>query len=119
MCQQTRSLHDTAGRAELDGALLAALVHASPAVLYSCKVADDDTGHFFVADLRDIGVATNRHRRRTPGKSGRCLVLITPDAERSMNTFLGIFDQLVRIDPTDLDWQQGLANSYRSVGTVL
>lgn len=61
---------------------------------YSCKVADDETGHFFVADLRAIGVATNRHLRRTAGKSGRCLVLITPDAERSMSTFLGISDQL-------------------------
>ena len=61
---------------------------------YSCKVADDETGHFFVDDLRSIGVATNRHRRLTEGKSGRCLILVTPDAERTMTTFLGISDQL-------------------------
>jgi sugar/nucleoside kinase (ribokinase family) len=57
---------------------------------YVCKVASDDTGRFFVEDLRRIGVETNPHRIDVPGKSGRCLVLITPDGERSMCTFLGI-----------------------------
>jgi fructokinase len=61
---------------------------------YSCKVADDDTGAFFLEDLRTIGVATNKQKPSSDGKSGRCLVLITPDAERSMNTFLGISDKL-------------------------
>jgi len=61
---------------------------------YSCKVADDDTGAFFVKDLAAIGVATNRQRPSSDGKSGRCLVLITPDGERSMNTFLGISNEL-------------------------
>jgi len=61
---------------------------------YSCKVADDDVGAFFRKDLEAIGVATNRQKHDGSGKSGRCLVLITPDAERSMNTFLGISDKL-------------------------
>src|SRR5258705_12162139 len=61
---------------------------------YSCKVADDDVGGFFVKDLATIGVATNRQTPTTDAKSGRCLVLVTPDAERSMNTFLGISDKL-------------------------
>ncbi|NJN52766.1 MAG: adenosine kinase [Gammaproteobacteria bacterium] len=54
----------------------------------------DDTGRFFLDDLRRIGVKTNPHAVDTPGKSGRCLVLITPDAERSMSTFLGISGDL-------------------------
>lgn len=61
---------------------------------YSCKVADDETGAFFLEELRSIGVETNAQRPSTDVKSGRCLVLITPDAERSMNTFLGISEQL-------------------------
>jgi fructokinase len=61
---------------------------------YSCKVASDDTGRFFVDDLRRIGVATNPHPADVPGKSGRCLVLVTPDAERSMSTFLGVSGNL-------------------------
>ena len=61
---------------------------------YSCKVADDDVGAFFLQDLATIGVATNRQTHSGDAKSGRCLVLITPDAERSMSTFLGISDKL-------------------------
>jgi fructokinase len=61
---------------------------------YSCKVADDEVGAFFLKDLATIGVATNRQTPSADAKSGRCLVLITPDAERSMSTFLGISDKL-------------------------
>jgi len=61
---------------------------------YSCKLAEDDTGAFFLEDLRAAGVRTNLNARDKDGKSGRCLVLVTPDAERSMNTFLGISTQL-------------------------
>jgi fructokinase len=65
---------------------------------YSCKVADDDTGAFFLADLGSAGVATNTNAMSQSGKSGHCLVLITPDAERSMNTFLGISSDLSTSD---------------------
>lgn len=67
---------------------------------YSCKVAADDTGAYFVADLGRTGVATNRHEPDHSTSSGRCLVLITPDAERSMNTFLGISERLA---PAEVD----------------
>lgn len=65
---------------------------------YSCKVADDETGRHFLNDLSAAGVATNGNAASQEGKSGRCLVLITPDAERSMNTFLGISSHLTRIE---------------------
>ena len=61
---------------------------------YSCKVADDATGAYFLKDLADAGVVTNTNAQNSTGKSGHCLVLITPDAERSMNTFLGISSHL-------------------------
>ena len=53
---------------------------------YSCKVAGDETGAYFIDDLNRVGVGSNPHAAVARGKSGRCLVLITPDAERSMNT---------------------------------
>jgi sugar/nucleoside kinase (ribokinase family) len=65
---------------------------------YSCKVATDDTGRHFLDDLQQAGVDTNRNAANADGHSGRCLVLITPDAERSMNTFLGISSHLTRAE---------------------
>jgi sugar/nucleoside kinase (ribokinase family) len=73
--------------------MIAARAFGSP-TFYSCKVADDDTGNFFLKDLGTIGVATNKQHSDPGAKSGRCLVLITPDGERSMSTFLGISDKL-------------------------
>lgn len=62
---------------------------------YSCKVAADDNGDFYRANLSAAGVAYPRALERAePGTTGKCLVLITPDAERSMNTYLGISAQL-------------------------
>lgn len=63
---------------------------------YSCKVADDELGRFFVRDLLAAGVDTNADQHHGDGDSGRCLVLVTPDAERTMNTFLGISGSLSR-----------------------
>ncbi len=58
---------------------------------YSCKVAADETGSFFLEDLLRCGVETNlQHQHRENGITGKCLVLVTPDADRTMNTFLGI-----------------------------
>ena len=51
-------------------------------------------GRVFLEGPGTIGVATNRQKPTADAKSGRCLVLITPDAERSMSTFLGISDKL-------------------------
>ncbi len=58
---------------------------------YSCKVASDPIGNFYYQDLQDNGVDSNlRSQNRHSGTTGKCLVLISPDAERTMNTFLGI-----------------------------
>lgn len=67
---------------------------------YACKVADDDTGAFFVHDLSAAGVDTNVVGDRPAGISGKCLVMVTPDAERTMNTFLGISET---VSPEELD----------------
>lgn len=61
---------------------------------YSCKVANDDNGQFFLADLQTAGVDCNEQDHQDQGITGKCLVMITPDAERSMNTNLGISESL-------------------------
>lgn len=57
---------------------------------YSCKVANDDNGRFYLHDMQAAGVDTPRHTTLEHGITGKCLVMITPDTERTMNTFLGI-----------------------------
>ncbi len=58
---------------------------------YSCLVAHDELGKFFLEDLRRNGVDTNLKYEECPkGHSGRCLVMTSPDAQRTMNTFLGV-----------------------------
>lgn len=61
---------------------------------YSCKVADDENGHFYLQDLTDAGVAHPSNCCVKEGITGKCLVMITDDAERTMNTFLGISERL-------------------------
>ncbi|MDV3349864.1 adenosine kinase [Leptothoe sp. LEGE 181152] len=66
---------------------------------YGCKVADDEYGQFYTQDLVDCGVDTNlTSHDPEPGITGKCLVLITPDADRTMGTFLGISSQLSEAD---------------------
>ena len=60
----------------------------------SCKVANDSDGDIYIADLEAAGVDHCFAGERDGGTTGKCLVLITPDAERSMNTFLGISESL-------------------------
>ncbi|MEM7107953.1 MAG: adenosine kinase [Bacteroidota bacterium] len=58
---------------------------------YSCKVANDELGKFYFTDLKGNGVDTNLTEGNSPkGITGKCLVMTTPDANRTMNTFLGI-----------------------------
>ncbi len=66
---------------------------------YSCRIADDDNGDFYLQDLEAAGVDHNWQRARSAGTTGRCLVLISPDAERSMLSYLGISETM---DVSDL-----------------
>lgn len=59
---------------------------------YACKVANDEFGEFYMHDLHAAGVDTRLDQVRcsSEGKTGKCMVMVTPDAERTMNTYLGI-----------------------------
>ncbi|TDG11574.1 adenosine kinase [Seongchinamella unica] len=60
----------------------------------SCKVANDADGDIYIADLEAAGVDHCLNGEREEGTTGKCLVLISPDAERSMNSHLAISETL-------------------------
>jgi len=60
---------------------------------FSGKVADDADGELYVSDLKRAGVDFHS-AGQDPGTTGKCLVMVTEDAERTMNTFLGASDTL-------------------------
>lgn len=57
---------------------------------YACKVADDEGGDFYMKDLQQAGVETKLDQIKGQGVTGKCMVMVTDDAERTMNTYLGI-----------------------------
>ncbi len=68
---------------------------------YSCRVANDEMGKFYLDDLGHAGVANSiGPAKMVPGITGKCLVLVTPDADRTMNTFLGVSAD---VSPRDVD----------------
>jgi len=61
---------------------------------YACLVGADEMGDFYVEELASRGIATNMNGAHPAGTTGSCVVLVTPDAERSMNTYLGVSVEL-------------------------
>lgn len=62
---------------------------------YTCKVANDEDGQFYIQELINDGLDTNLDPSQLEeGNTGKCLVMVTKDAERTMNTFLGITSNL-------------------------
>lgn len=53
------------------------------------QVADDQLGNVFSHDIRAIDVAFNTPIREGEPPTAQCLILVTPDGQRTMNTFLG------------------------------
>jgi len=60
---------------------------------FSGKVADDTDGQLYIDDLKEAGVDFHSAGQE-PGITGKCLVMVTDDAERTMNTFLGASEAL-------------------------
>ena len=68
-----------------------ALSQLGGSAFYSCKVAKDEDGHFFIEDLKANEIDSNLFDGDLEnGITGKCLVMVLPNAERTMNTFLGI-----------------------------
>jgi sugar/nucleoside kinase (ribokinase family) len=81
---------------------IACVAHLGGRAAYVGKVKDDQLGRIFTHDLRaqgvtyEVALAEARHEHET----GRCIVLVTPEGERSMNTYLGVTEHLA---PSDID----------------
>ena len=58
------------------------------------QVADDQLGEIFSHDIRALGVEFATPPRSGGEPTGRCLILVTPDAQRTMNTFRGAAHEL-------------------------
>lgn len=107
---RARALYDVMGPAkEVSGGsaanTIAGIAALGGTTAYVGKVKDDQLGEIFAHDIRAQGavyetpLAPADHTDQT----GRCMVLVTPDGERSMNTYLGVSEHL---GPDDIDPQQ-------------
>src|SRR5438046_6346856 len=64
------------------------------------KVKDDELGRVFAHDIRAAGVAFTTPPASAGPSTARCYVLVTPDGERTMNTYLGVAQDL---HPNDIE----------------
>jgi sugar/nucleoside kinase (ribokinase family) len=74
---------------------------------YIGKVRDDQLGQVFEHDIRAIGVAFDTPHATEGPPTARCLIMVTPDAQRTMCTYLGA---CVNLGPDDVD-EDRIANS--------
>ncbi|MEH6525737.1 MAG: adenosine kinase [Sneathiella sp.] len=67
---------------------------------YIGKVRNDQLGEIFSHDIQAIGVTFQTAKSTNGAATARCLVLVTPDAHRTMNTYLGA---CIELGPDDID----------------
>ncbi|WP_296429435.1 adenosine kinase [Yoonia sp.] len=84
---------------------IAGVAHLGGRTAYVGKVKDDQLGAIFAHDLRAQGAVyeTTLAPKSEEAETGRCIVIVTPDGERSMNTYLGVTEFL---SPDDIDTDQ-------------
>lgn len=116
LCDETQQAHyinhlrehiDSAHRAS-GGSGANSMIAASQlgcSVHLTCRVANDSDGEFFLSDLENSGLSYNKAAQQLEGTTGKCLVMITADAERTMNTALGMSEKLSpeNVEPEVLD----------------
>ncbi|WP_050527763.1 adenosine kinase [Pseudorhodobacter aquimaris] len=88
---------------------IAGIAHLGGRTAYVGKVKDDQLGAIFAHDMRAQGAVyeTVLAPKGEAEETGRCIILVTPDGERSMNTYLGVTEFLT---PSDIDEVQ-MANA--------
>ena len=95
---KTYKQHQEGGGSAANTIIAATLLGST--CFYSCKIAQDEQGQFFHDSLNSQGISLNRiERTSTTDVTGTCWVLVSPDAERSMATYLGISSSF---SPNDL-----------------
>lgn len=68
---------------------------------YCCRVGHDKRGAFYLSDMQNMGVAIDAGRAEVVGATGTCVVLVTDDGERTMQTNLGVSGE---IDQSNVDF---------------
>lgn len=96
---------------------------------YACRVGDDDQGAFYLRDLHEAGVATSDKSIHEGGVTGSCVVAVTEDGERTMQTYLGTsseiaaenvdFDALTQADWLYLEGYLAMSESIQPAMTQL
>ena len=66
---------------------------------FAGRVHDDALGHSFISDIRDAGVQFNAAPQSAGSPTASSIILVTPDATRSMNTYLGA---CIEFQPEDI-----------------
>jgi sugar/nucleoside kinase (ribokinase family) len=75
---------------------------------YVGKVRDDEVGRLYTHDIRDAGVSFETKPAGGGPATGCSYILVTPDGERTMNTYLGAAQELM---PADIDADQVAASA--------
>lgn len=73
---------------------------------FSCQIGNDEYGDMFYENMISQGIETNVNPNSRTGTTGKCIILVTEDAERTMNTFLGISATLSFMDVSESAIQQ-------------
>jgi sugar/nucleoside kinase (ribokinase family) len=92
--ERAKALYDAMGPArEISGGSAANTLAGLAALGAKCafigQVADDQLGEVFAHDIRAGGIAFDVAARAGDPPTARCLIFVTPDGQRTMNTFLG------------------------------
>jgi sugar/nucleoside kinase (ribokinase family) len=92
--EQATKLYNAMGPArEISGGsaanTLAGLAQLGAKCAFVGQVADDQLGEVFAHDIRAGGISYTTPMREGHPPTGRCLIFVTPDGQRTMNTFLG------------------------------
>lgn len=118
---RARELYDAMGPArEISGGSAANTLAGLSALGAQCafigQVADDQLGEVFAHDIRAVGIDFDTPPRPTSNTdadppTARCLIFVTPDAQRTMNTFLGA-SQFLPADALDAEAVAGARVLY-------
>jgi sugar/nucleoside kinase (ribokinase family) len=95
--KMTNTVEQSGGSA---GNTLAGLASLGGKGAYIGKVKDDELGRVFSRDLKLLGTRFETAAAQTDASTGRCLILVTPDAQRTLNTYLGA---AVELGPDDVN----------------
>ncbi len=99
--QAMSALHEVAGGSAAN--TMAGLASLGGKGLFLGKVADDRLGQVFADSMRATGVAFHNGASQTQAATATSMIAVTPDGQRSMNTFLGACREMV---PDDVDEEQ-------------